>query len=58
MIDVNFAVGCGLTPVSERWIVKTILGYAFPVPGSGASGSDRAPIGPVNPMSPATQWTW
>ena len=58
VLDVNFGVGYGLTPVSDRWIVKTILGYAFPVPGAGASGSDRATTGPVNPMSRATQRTW
>jgi len=58
VLDVNFGVGYGLTPVSDRWVVKTILGYAFPVPGAGASGSDRAATGPVNPMSHATQRTW
>jgi hypothetical protein len=51
VIDVNFGVGYGLTPVSDRWVIKTILGYAFPVPGG--SNSDRAPVGPVNPMSHA-----
>jgi hypothetical protein len=51
VIDVNFGVGYGLTPVSDRWVIKTILGYAFPVPGSNASGGDRALTGPVNPMS-------
>jgi hypothetical protein len=57
VLDVNFGVGYGLTPVSDRWVVKTILGYAFPVPGAGAS-SGRAATGPVNPMSRATQRTW
>jgi hypothetical protein len=51
VIDVNFGVGCGLTHVSDRWVIKTILGYAFPVPGSNASGGDRASTGLVNPMS-------
>jgi hypothetical protein len=50
VIDVNFGVGYGLTPVSDRWVIKTILGYAFPVPGSNASGGDRALTGLVNPM--------
>jgi hypothetical protein len=58
VIDVNFGVGYGLTPVSDRWVIKTILGYAFPVAGSSASGSDHATTGPVNPMSRATQRTW
>jgi hypothetical protein len=58
VVDVNFGVGYGLTPASDRWIVKTIIGYAFPVPGSNTAGSDRATTGPVNPMSRATQRTW
>ena len=37
VIDVNFGVGYGLTPASDRWIIKTILGYAFPVPGANSS---------------------
>jgi hypothetical protein len=49
VIDVNFGVGYGLTPASDRWIVKTILGYAFPVPGGNPS--ERTTVGPVNPMS-------
>ena len=53
VIDVNFGVGYGLTPVSDRWVIKTILGYAFPVPSSNASGGDRALTGLVNPMSHA-----
>jgi hypothetical protein len=58
VIDVNFGVGYGLTPASDRWVVKTILGYAFPVPGSNANGGDRSTSGPVNPMSRTTQRTW
>ena len=58
VVDVNFGVGYGLTPASDRWIVKTIIGYAFAVPGSNTAGSDRATTGPVNPMSRATQRTW
>jgi hypothetical protein len=46
---VNFGIGYGLTPASDRWVVKTIVGYAFPVPGGGAS--ERANAGPVNPMA-------
>jgi hypothetical protein len=51
VIDVNFGVGYGLTPASDRWVVKTILGYAFPVPGSSPVGRDRTAAGPVNPMA-------
>ena len=51
VFDVDFGVGYGLTPASDRWVVKTIIGYAFPVPGSSANASDRPTAGPVNPMS-------
>ncbi len=32
--DVNFGVGYGLTPASDRIVFKTIIGYGFPVPGA------------------------
>jgi hypothetical protein len=51
VLDVNFGVGYGLTPASDRWVIKTILGYAFPVPGSSQSSAERSSAGPVNPMS-------
>jgi hypothetical protein len=52
VFGVNLGVGYGLTPASDRWVVKTIVGYAFPVPGSNALASDRSTAsGPVNPMS-------
>lgn len=53
VFSVNFGVGYGLTPASDRWVIKSIVGYAFPVPGSGGT-SERAPAGPVNPMSHAS----
>jgi hypothetical protein len=32
--------------------VKTIVGYAFPVPGGNPDATERATVnGPVNPMS-------
>jgi hypothetical protein len=49
IFDVNFGVGYGLTPASDRWVVKTIIGYAFPVPG--AKTSEISSNGPVNPMA-------
>jgi hypothetical protein len=56
VLDVDFGVGYGLTPASDRWVVKTILGYAFPVPGSNSSAGERSAAGPVNPMSrPSTR---
>jgi hypothetical protein len=52
VFDVDFGVGYGLTPASDRWVIKTIVGYAFPVPGSSSTSNDRAAFaGPVNPMS-------
>ena len=53
IFGVNFGVGYGLTPASDRWVVKTIIGYAFPVPDSKPGSSDRV-ITPVNPMSHAS----
>jgi hypothetical protein len=52
VFDVNFGVGFGLTPASDRLVIKTIVGYAFPVPGSNSGTGDRT-AGPVNPMSRA-----
>jgi hypothetical protein len=51
--DINFGVGYGLTPASDRWVIKTIVGYAFPVPGQKPAASAAA-AGPVNPMSRAS----
>src|SRR6202022_482770 len=52
VFGVNFGVGYGLTPASDRFVVKTIVGYAFPVPGSNPGASERETAsGPVNPMS-------
>jgi hypothetical protein len=58
VFDVDFGVGYGMTPQSDRWVVKTIIGYAFPVPGSKPGASEPISTGPVNPMSRATQRTW
>src|ERR1700694_3927340 len=55
VFDVNLGIGYGLTPASDRFVVKTIVGYAFPVPGSNSGASERATVaGPVNPMSRAS----
>jgi hypothetical protein len=52
VFDVNFGVGYGLTPASDRWVVKTIVGYAFPAPGGNPGAGERVSAsGPVNPMS-------
>src|SRR3984893_6303606 len=52
IFDVNLGVGYGLTQGSDRFVVKSIVGYAFPVPGGVPGASERATAsGPVNPMS-------
>ena len=54
VFDVDFGVGYGLTPGSDRLVVKTIIGYAFPVPGTNSAAAERTAGGPVNPMSHAS----
>ena len=54
IFDVNFGVGYGLTPSSDRWVVKSIVGYAFPVPGNNSNAEERTSVGPVNPMAHAS----
>jgi hypothetical protein len=55
VFDVDFGVGYGFTPGSDRWVVKTIWGYAFPVPGGNPGAAERATAsGPTNPMSHAS----
>lgn len=52
VFDVNFGVGYGLTRASDRFVLKTIVGYAFPVPGGNSTAGEGATTsGPVNPMS-------
>ena len=53
VFGVNFGVGYGLTPASDRFVIKTIVGYAFPVPDSKSGTSDPVRV-PVNPMSHAS----
>src|ERR1700726_2533412 len=49
VFDVDFGVGYGFTPASDRWVVKTIWGYAFPVPGGNSGATERATAsGPTN----------
>ena len=42
-IDVEFGAGYGFTPGSDRFTLKAILGYAFPVPGNDGNSSS-APL--------------
>jgi hypothetical protein len=57
VFDVNLGIGYGLTASSDRLVVKAIVGYAFPAPGGSPDASERAPTGPVNPMSRSTART-
>jgi hypothetical protein len=41
-IDVELGAGYGLTSGSDRFVLKAILGYAFPVPGHGDGGNSPA----------------
>jgi hypothetical protein len=50
VFDVNLGLGYGLTPSSSRFVVKTIVGYAFPTP-DGSPNANTPAAGPVNPMS-------
>jgi hypothetical protein len=40
--DINFGVGYGLTPGSDRLVTKLIIGYAFPVAGQSKDASHSA----------------
>jgi hypothetical protein len=51
-IDVDFGLGYGLTPGSDRFMAKTILTYAFPVPGK--SESDKSPMKTPMPVKAPT----
>lgn len=41
--DVELGAGYGFTPGSDRFVLKAILGYAFPVPGKNGNSSDSSP---------------
>jgi hypothetical protein len=42
-VDVELGAGYGFTPGSDRFVLKAILGYAFPVPGK--SEDEASPSG-------------
>ena len=51
-IDVELGVGYGFTPGSDRLMIKAIIGYAFPVPGSKGDDRGDAPNTPLVMGSP------
>lgn len=50
-IDVELGAGYGFTPGSDRFVLKAILGYAFPVPGKSSDGD--SPNQPLAMGTPA-----
>jgi hypothetical protein len=54
-IDVELGAGYGLTSGSDRFVLKAILGYAFPVPGAPQSPSDGTLTAPLVMKSPPRQ---
>lgn len=54
-VGVNFGIGYGLTPASDRWVVKAIIGYALPVEGGGRTGGDAPGAALKNPLAHANQ---
>jgi hypothetical protein len=46
-VDVDFGVGYGLTAGSDRLVAKTILSYAFPVPGKSQSEDHKMQAPPT-----------
>ena len=56
VVDVELGLGYGLTPGSDRLIAKTIVGYAFPVPGAGKD--DHAPSKATLTQGPALRNTF
>jgi hypothetical protein len=49
VFDIDLGIGYGLTPGSDRVVIKTIIGYAFPVPEGKPDQS--GPHLPINPIS-------
>jgi hypothetical protein len=50
-LDINLGIGCGLTSGSDRLVAKTIIGYAFPVPGKKDPADERMPNRPPTASS-------
>jgi hypothetical protein len=49
-VDVELGVGYGFTPGSDGLVIKTIIGYAFPVPGKSDDGGNS----PNTPLAMGT----
>jgi hypothetical protein len=43
-LDVELGAGYGFTPGSDRFVLKAILGYAFPVPGKSGNSDTATPM--------------
>ncbi len=55
VFDVELGAGYGLTPGSDRFVTKAIIGYAFPVPGPRSQSSDNVLDVPLAMKSPPRQ---
>jgi hypothetical protein len=53
--DIDLGIGYGLTPGSDRLLVKTIIGYAFPVPGKKDDTSEGVSKTPLTARAMARQ---
>jgi hypothetical protein len=53
VFDIDFGLGFGLTSGSDQMIAKTIIGYAFPVPGGSSDSDARSNSGSMMPKSMA-----
>lgn len=49
--DIDLRIGYGLTPGSDRFVAKAIVGYAFPVPGKDEGSGDRSTREPLTMRS-------
>jgi hypothetical protein len=53
VFDIDLGLGFGLTSGSDQMIIKTIIGYAFPVPGTSSDSDARAGDTAMMPKSVA-----
>ena len=53
VFDIDLGLGFGLTSGSDQMIIKTIIGYAFPVPGASSDFDARGGNPAMMPKSVA-----
>jgi hypothetical protein len=57
-LDVELGAGFGFTPGSDRFILKAILGYAFPVPGKDTETGSQPVSLKMGPTSRSLSDAW